>query len=291
MRRTLTLSLLATLAMSGAALSQEQQQEQQPQQTDQAPQEQAEPEPEQLLPRYDGGLPAGQVAAVLKARDANFVYRSSTRLFSCDELRQRVATIMRALGARQDVSVRAHDCEGWVDPTDPNRMNRQSSMDPWNRSSASSPLDRARSSRSDLSDRNRSQSTPVRIELMMPVEVTEKIAEEVEKDKARRELISRVTGNNNAAMNDAIFFPAELREVELSYDTLDLEPRDCELLEQMAMSVFRKLDLKVKNQSLSCDPRERSRINPSLTVEALLPVGYQMPQKKKKKVEGSISIP
>jgi hypothetical protein len=290
MQRTLTISLLTALAMSSAALSQEQQQEQQQEQhQDQASQEQAEPE--QLLPRYDDGLPAGQVAAVLKSRDANFVYRSSTRQFSCDELRQRVASIMRALGARQDVRVQANECDGWVDPTDPNRMNRQTSMDPWNRSAASSPLDRARSSRSALSDPNRSQSTPVRIQLMMPVEVTQKIAEEVEKDKARRELISRVTGNNNAAMNDAIFFPAELREVELSYDTLDLEPRDCELLEQMAMSVFRKLDLKVKNQSLSCDPRERSRINPSLTVEALLPVGFQMPQKKKKKVEGSISIP
>jgi hypothetical protein len=287
MQRTLTLSLLATLAVSGAALSQEQQQEQQ----QQAPQEQAEPEPEQLLPRYDGGLPAGQVAAVLKARDANFVYRSSSRLFSCDELRQRVAAILLALGARQDVRVQANECDAWVDPTDPNRMGRQSGIDPWNPSASSSPLDRARSSRSDLTDRNRSQSTPVRIHMMMPVEATEKIVEEVEKDKARRELVSRVTGNPNAAMNDAIFFPAELREVELSYDTLDLDSRDCELLEQMAASVFRKLDMKVKNRSLSCDPRERSHIKPSLTVEALLPVGFQLPEKKKKKVEGSISIP
>jgi hypothetical protein len=297
MRRTFLPSALAlltasALAMSSAALSQEQQQAPE-QQAEQQAEEQSEPEAPQLLPRYDGGLPAGQVPAVLKAREANFVYRSSSRLFSCDELRQRVALILRALGARQDVNVRANDCESFIDPThvsDPNRMDRRNSMDPWNRSS-SSPLDRTRSPRSDLTDRNRSQSTPVRIELMMPVEVTAEIVEEVEKDKARRELVSRVTGNMNAAMNDAIFFPAELKEVELSYDTLDLDARDCELLEQMSMSVFRKLDLKVTNQSLSCDPRERSRIRPSLTVEALLPVGFQMPQKKKKKVEGSISIP
>ena len=98
------------------------------------------------------------------------------------------------LGARQDVEVRAHECESFIDPThttDPNRMDRQNPMDPWNRSS-SSPLDRARSPRSDLTDRNRSQSTPVRIQLMMPVEVTADIVEEVEKDKARRELVSRV---------------------------------------------------------------------------------------------------
>jgi hypothetical protein len=283
-RSTLTLLIASALAMSGAVLSQAQ---------EQAPPEQAEPEPEQLLPREDGGLAAGQVPAVLKARDANFVYRSSTRLFTCEQLRQRVAVILRALGARQDVDVRAHECEAFIDPTHmshPNRMDRRSSMDPWNRSS-SSTLDHARSARSDLSDHNRSQSTPVRIQLMMPVEVTSDIVEEVEKDKARRELISRVTGNANAAMNDAIFFPAERRQVELSHDTVGLEAIDCELLEQMSMTVFRKLDLKVTTQSLSCDPRERSRIRPSLTVEALLPVGFQMPEQKKKKVEGSISIP
>ena len=85
--------------------------------------------------------------------------------------------------------------------------------------------------------------------------------------------------------------PPNAGEVELSHDTIDLEPIDCELLEQLSTAVFRKLDLKVTSRSLSCDPRERSYINPSLTVEALLPVGFQMPVKQKKKVEGSISIP
>jgi hypothetical protein len=286
-RPTLALLTASALAMSGAVLSQEQ---------EPAPQEQAEPDPPQLLPREDGGLPAGQIPAVLKARDASFVYRSSTRLLTCDQLRQRIGNIMRAVGARQDVEVRADDCDSFIDPTDMmgpgGRMGRGSRnpMDPFDRSS-SSPLDRGRSSRNDLSDRNRPQSTPVRIRLMMPVEVTSDIVEEVERDKARRELISRVQGNRNAAMNDAIFFPAERREVELSHDTIDLDPIDCELLEQLSMAVFRKLDLKVTNRSLACDPRERSYINPSLTVEALLPVGWQLPVKEKKKVEGSISIP
>jgi hypothetical protein len=247
------------------------------------------------VPREDGGLAAGQIPAVLKAREASFVYRSSTRLLTCDQLRQRIGNIMRAVGARQDVEVRADDCASFIDPTvmsDPGRMGRssQNPTDPFDRSS-SSPLDRARSPRSDLSDRNRSQSTSVRIRLMMPVEVTPGIVEEVERDKARRELVSRVQGNRNAAMNDAIFFPAERQTVELSHDTIDLEPIDCELLEQLSMAVFRKLDLKVTNRSLACDPRQRSYINPSLTVEALLPVGWQQPVKEKKKVEGSISIP
>jgi hypothetical protein len=286
MRRILTLSLRAALAVNGAVLSQDQAP---------APQEQAEPDPPQLVPREDGGLAAGQIPAVLKAREASFVYRSSTRLLTCDQLRQRIGNIMRAVGARQDVEVRADDCASFIDPTvmsDPGRMGRssQNPTDPFDRSS-SSPLDRARSPRSDLSDRNRSQSTSVRIRLMMPVEVTPGIVEEVERDKARRELVSRVQGNRNAAMNDAIFFPAERQTVELSHDTIDLEAIDCELLEQLSMAVFRKLNLKVTNRSLACDPRERSYINPSLTVEALLPVGWQQPVKEKKKVEGSISIP
>ncbi len=285
-RPTLVLLTASALAMNGAVLSQEQ---------EPAPQEQAEPDPPQLVPREDGGLAAGQIPAVLKAREASFVYRSSTRLLTCDQLRQRIGNIMRAVGARQDVEVRANDCESFIDPTvmsDPGRMGRssQNPTDPFDRSS-SSPLDRARSPRSDLSDRNRSQSTSVRIRVMMPVEVTPGIVEEVERDKARRELVSRVQGNRNAAMNDAIFFPAERQTVELSHDTIDLEAIDCELLEQLSMAVFRKLDLKVTNRSLACDPRERSYINPSLTVEALLPVGWQQPVKEKKKVEGSISIP
>jgi len=285
-RPTLALLTASALAMNGAVLSQEQ---------EPAPREQAEPDPPQLVPREDGGLAAGQIPAVLKAREASFVYRSSTRLLTCDQLRQRIGNIMRAVGARQDVEVRANDCQSFVDPTvmsDPGRMGRssQNPTDPFDRSS-SSPLDRARSPRGDLSDRNRSQSTSVRIKLMMPVEVTPGIVEEVERDKARRELVSRVQGNRNAAMNDAIFFPAERQTVELSHDTIDLEAIDCELLEQLSMAVFRKLDLKVTNRSLSCDPRERSYINPSLTVEALLPVGWQQPVKEKKKVEGSISIP
>jgi hypothetical protein len=286
-RPTLALLTASALAMNGAVLSQEQ---------EPTPQEQAEPDPPQLVPREDGGLAAGQIPAVLKAREASFVYRSSTRLLSCDQLRQRIGNIMRAVGARQDVEVRADDCASFIDPTlmsgPGGRMGRgsQDPMDPFDRSS-SGPLDRARSSGSDLSDRNRSQSTPVRIRLMMPVEVTPGIVEEVERDKARRELVSRVQGNRNAAMNDAIFFPAERQTVELSHDTIDLEPIDCELVEQLSMAVFRKLDLKMTNRSLACDPRQRSYINPSLTVEALLPVGWQQPVKEKKKVEGSISIP
>lgn len=280
-RSALILLAAGALAMSGATLSQEQvppQQEQLPPE-----QEQAQPEQEQV-PQQQQGLPAGQVPAVLKARDADFVYRSSSRLFTCEQLRSRVAVILRAVGARQDVSVRANECEAFIDPTqmsDPNRMDRRSTLDP--RNQPQSVFDRVRPQRSELADRTRSQSTPVHIQLMMPVEVTSEVVQEVEQDKARRALISRVTGNPNVAMDDAIFFAAERRQVTLSHDTIKLDAIDCELLEQMSMTVFRQLDLKVTGQALSCDPRERSRLLPSLTVEALLPVGFQIPGEQEKK--------
>jgi hypothetical protein len=268
-RSALVLLAAGALAMSAATPSQEQ-----------PPQEQEQ----EQAPQQQSGLPPGQVPAVLKARDADFVYRSSSRLFTCEQLRSRVAVILRAVGARQDVSVRANECEAFIDPTqmtDPNRSDRRNTLDP--RNQPPSVFDRVRPSSSSLSDRNRNQSTPVRIQLMMPVEVTSEVVQEVEQDKARRALISRVTGNPNASMDDAIFFAAERRQVTLSHDTIRLEAIDCELLEQMSMTVFRQLDLKVTSQALSCDPRERSRLLPSLTVEALLPVGFQLPSEQEKK--------
>jgi hypothetical protein len=231
-----------------------------------------------LAQQQGTALPPGQVPAVLKARETEFVYRSSARLFTCEELRNHVAVILRAVGARQDVQVRANECESYIDPNDTmgeyGTVDRRSRIDPTRSESA---LDRMRPSRTQRG----SQSTPVRIQVMMPVELTPDILEEVDRDKARRELVSRVTGNQNAELDDAIFFAAERRPITLSHDTIKLNAIDCELLEQMAMTVFRKLDLKVTSQSLSCDPRERSRLLPQMTVEALLPVGFQLPGEEK----------
>ncbi len=47
-------------------------------------------------------LADGQVAAVLKTREVEFAYRSVANFFACDELRNHVATILRALGARDE---------------------------------------------------------------------------------------------------------------------------------------------------------------------------------------------
>ena len=166
------------------------------------------------MPREDGGLAGrsdtggaegargelrlSQLGAAALLRPAAPTYRES---------------FMRAVGARQDVDVRANECDSFIDPTDMagrDRMDRgQNSTDPFDRS-ASSPLDRARSPSSSFNtfnDRNRSQSTPVRIRLMMPVELTSDIMDEVEKDKARRELVSRVHGQSQRRDERCDFLP------------------------------------------------------------------------------------
>ncbi len=277
MRRTLFRSVLvlvatASFATSAAVLAQEQ-------------------NPPEQSTQEQGGLPPGQVPAVLKTREVDFIYRSTTTPLACDQLRNRVANVLRAVGARDDVQVTAHDCDTFIAP-DPRARPSQSgpkaggTFEPYSGGDLTDPMkdrttERMRMTRSDRFDRYRSQTTPVHIQVMMPVVATPEVVEEAERDKSRRALISRVTGNQAAAFDDPIFFPAERRTVALSHDTLELEPIDCELLEQMTRTVFRELDLKVTSQSLSCDAR--SHMKPRLTVEALLPVGYLMPGEQREK--------
>lgn len=216
------------------------------------------------------------ITAVYKAQEVSFQYRSSNRYYPCHELEQRVAVILVSVGARDDIDVKARNCDGLlmdddmnVDPTA-----GRGNMDPWER-------DRDRwgtSSSFGRSRNNREQYASVRVRLMMPTQVTPELLKEIDKDKSRRELVSRVTGNPAAAFNDPIVFEAKRQEVTLSQRTIRLRAEDCELLDQMTMSVFRKLDVKVLRRNTSCGPRDSaSRIPPQLVAEALLPTGALLP--------------
>jgi hypothetical protein len=212
-----------------------------------------------------------QVAAVLKSREVSFIYHSVVNIFACDELRSAVATILRALGARDDVQVRINECEVFVfsDDTSPS----------WDRSRRTyDPAARFRSQRGE-----QRQNSPVHIQLMFPTEATPDVMAEIDKDKSRRELVSRVTGNPLFALNDAIIFPAERRQVTLSQKTIRLRPEHCELLEQMVTGVFRTLDVKVIRKQLACPSDEVSHFYPKVTVEVLWPVGTPLPGEGKKK--------
>jgi hypothetical protein len=229
--------------------------------------------------------PAAQetVTAVLKMRESDFVYRTTRNPLSCDELRNSVAVILSALGARDDVQVRLTNCMGGGVPdlTVNDGSSQTWDNNAWDRSTQQqSPMERMRGS-------TPRQNTPVHIYAMMPVVATPKIAKEMEQDKARRELVSRVTGNMNAALNDPILFAAARQQVTLSKDNIKLRPEHCELLDQMISGVFRDFDLRAVRRSLSCDPHQRSNFAPEVTVEALLPIGYVLPvaEKKEKKQE------
>jgi hypothetical protein len=225
------------------------------------------------------------VTAVLKMRESDFVYRSQLYYMSCDDLRNGVAVILRALGARDDVQVRVTNCSMGGVPdlvvsgggTGPQSQSGSTWDNNWDRSTRQqSPMERMR-------NETPTQSIPVHIWAMMPVPADSKVMKEMEKDKARRELISRVTGNMNVAMNDPILFAAKRQQVELSHDTIKLGPEHCQLLDQMITHVFRDFDLKAVRKNLSCDPHQKSNFPPSATVEALLPVGYVLPGSDKHK--------
>jgi hypothetical protein len=141
--------------------------------------------------------------------------------------------------------------------------------DPWGRNGTSGSFGRPGS--------DRQQTIQVRVRLMMPVELTPKIQAEIDKDRSRRELVSRVTRNPAASMNDPVVFAAQRQEVTLSQRTIKLKAEDCELLQQMTTQVIRRLGVRVKDQNFTCGPRSSSRIPPQLTVEALMPTGALMP--------------
>jgi hypothetical protein len=219
----------------------------------------------------------GQVAAVLKLREVDFVYRTTVNFFACDELRREVALILRALGARDDVQVRVNDCEIVLIPDDTLPSSQwDRSQSHWDRSQPRNPADRF----SDPSLDEQRQISGVRVKAMFPVEATPDVMAEIDKDKSRRELISRVTGDPAMALNEPIIFPAERREVTLSQKSIRLKPEHCELLEQMAQSLFRQLGVKVTSKQMSCDRYGRSHFAPHVTAEVLWPVGAPLPGEK-----------
>lgn len=218
-----------------------------------------------------------QTAAVLKSQEVDFFYRSSVAHFSCSALQGRVASIFRALGARNDIQVGVTSCD-FLAPGEPGAVfdlpsasdGVDGSADRWQSSTTTRFGTR--------SDRRREQSSHVRVRMMLPVEVTDEVLAEMERDKSRRELVSRVTGNAAAALNDPIVFPAQRQLVTLSRKTVDLAPEDCELIEQMARSAFPKVGIRVVERGRSCDRNHVSRLPVEIVVDALMPAFPKGPQ-------------
>lgn len=210
------------------------------------------------------GLPVAaeeSKAAVWKVTEVGFSYRSSIAIYSCSALQDRVASILRAIGARDDLDVRVTNCDTFDVPS---VVPSEESRSAW-RTPSNSVLNR----RTD-----RGQLAGVRVRLMMPTEVTPEVLAEIDRDKSRRELVSRVTGNPAARLNDPIVFPAQRQTITLSHRSIGLEPEECELLDQISTGVFRQLGVRVVRRSFTCDRNRVSRIPPELTVEAFVGIPF-----------------
>jgi hypothetical protein len=193
-----------------------------------------------------------QTLALWKNQEINFAYSSSTSVYSCGALRSRVKSVLRAVGADENLEVSVSGCEEFLFPSDI-------------RSNVRSPFDRSR-----RFARTASQFASVRIRLRSPTPVTPEALAELEKSRPYLELLGRVTGSNAAVQEAASQFPAQRQRVSLSSRTLRLEPEECELIEQIIREVFPKLDVRVVEKSISCFPRQVSLLKPRVEVEALI---------------------
>ena len=200
--------------------------------------------------------------AVWKERKMSFHYSSSIAVYACKALEGRVADLLRAVGARDDIRVHANNCDQTLTPASPGVIG------PSGRTTArpmSAPYPEGR-----LDPAGR-QSVFLLVTLMMPTEVTPEVLAELEKDKQRRELVARVSGNPAAKFNDPVIFAAERQKVTLSQKTVGLEPEECELVDQMSTTVFRELGVNVVRKRTNCDRTRPSMAPPELVVESLMP--------------------
>lgn len=118
------------------------------------------------------------------------------------------------------------------------------------------------------------QQGPVRMPrvtatISAPVEATPAAIAERDKDKSKRELAARVRGESEdpAALAP---FPAQWKRVSLSRGAVNLEPGDCELIDELRRKVLPKLAVRLVENGMQCTPGQVSMSQPQLEVEALV---------------------
>lgn len=118
------------------------------------------------------------------------------------------------------------------------------------------------------------QSGPVRmprviVNITAPVEATPEAIAERDKGKSKRELAARVRGEKQDP--DALApFPAQWKLVSLSRGAVDLEPGDCELIDELRRKVLPKLAIRIVKDSTHCTPQQLTIGQPQLQVQALI---------------------
>jgi hypothetical protein len=175
---------------------------------------------------------AAPVQAIRKEQVLSFNFQSFTTFYSCSSLESKVKRILEAVGAGPEIKLRTRGC-----------------LNPYE--IASIPH--------------------VEIKLVSLVEATPEVLAELDKNRARRELIARARGDMRLVAMEEEQLPAQWKEVSLSRAKLFLDPGDCELVEQMRDKVFPKLAIKIVADEIRCSRQRASLGQPKLVVQALFP--------------------
>lgn len=106
--------------------------------------------------------------------------------------------------------------------------------------------------------------------VVAPVEATPEALAERDKNKSIRELVERVKGKSDHPLDSLEQFPAQWRRVSLTRGRLDLQPGDCELIEELQKKVLPKLAIRIVNDDVQCSPNQLTLGQPRLEVDALV---------------------
>ena len=175
---------------------------------------------------------ADPVQAIWKHQEIGFYFQSFTTFYSCTSLEGKLERILRELGVHARVKVRSADC-----PYSVARMPR------------------------------------VVMQVISPVEATPEALAERDKNKSVRELAQRVRGKKSEHPLDSLEeFPAQWRRVSLSRGRLNLEPGDCELIDELKKKVLPKLAVRTVRDDVQCSPNQLTLGQPRLEVDALVEI-------------------
>lgn len=171
------------------------------------------------------------VQAIWKDQEFAFYFQTQTTFYSCSSLEAKLERILKLLGATTArVQVRSVDCQS------PGRIVRM---------------------------------PRVIVAVHAPVEATPEALAERDKDKSKRELAARVRGEKEDPEALAAF-PARWQRVSLSRGKANLEPGDCELIDELRRKVLPKLAVRLVKDNTHCTPHQLTLGQPQLEVEALV---------------------
>jgi hypothetical protein len=128
----------------------------------------------------------------------------------------------------------------------------------------------------------------VLIDVTSPVEATPAALAEQAKGKGTRELTARVQGKHPEEMKGEDPFAAQWKRLSLSRGKLDLEPGDCELIDELRRKVLPKLAVRIVDNGVQCTPHQLSLGQPRLEVEALVEI--PKPDAKEEKKDPKIEL-